>query len=235
MSAEPPATSEPVAEDPIGVRYPNTARIWNYQLGGKDNFAVDREAMDKIAEMIPDYRGIARANRGFVVRAVRAMTASGIRQFIDLGTGLPTSPNVHEVAGEAFPDAAVVYVDNDPMVIAHNRALQASRPGAIALLRDLRQRQVSPGLAEGAVSRVYQNVDEVELIESFIRRKLRPKTPLAEALQDPKQLASAYRRLIRAGFSSSNVIQALKRISKGDLLEGFEPPRSFWERLWPKR
>src|SRR6266850_790247 len=96
--------------------------------------------------------------------------------------------------------------------------------GKSRVLRDLRQRNVSAGLAEGAVSRVYKNVDEVELIDSFIRRKFRPKTPLPEALQDPKQLASAYRRLIRAGFSSSNVIQALKRISKGDLLEGFEPP-----------
>src|SRR5229473_6286061 len=96
--------------------------------------------------------------------------------------------------------------------------------GKSRVLRDLRQRNVSAGLAEGAVGRVYKNVDEVELIDSFIRRKFRPKTPLPEALQDPKQLASAYRRLIRAGFSSSNVIQALKRISKGDLLEGFEPP-----------
>src|SRR5437016_11815642 len=96
--------------------------------------------------------------------------------------------------------------------------------GKSRVLRDLRQRNVSVGLAEGAVGRVYKNVDEMELIDSFIRRKFRPKTPLPEALKDPKQLASAYRRLIRAGFSSSNVIQALKRISKGDLLEGFEPP-----------
>src|SRR5258706_9743958 len=97
--------------------------------------------------------------------------------------------------------------------------------GKSRVLRDLRQRNVSSSLAEGAVNRIYQNVDEMELIESFIRRKFRPKTPLPEALQDPSQLASAYRKLIRAGFSSSNVIQALRRIAKGqDLLEGFEPP-----------
>ena len=97
--------------------------------------------------------------------------------------------------------------------------------GKSRVLRDLRQRKVSTGLAEGAVDNIYRNVDEFELIDSFIRRKFRPKTPLPEALEDPKQLASAYRRLIRAGFSSSNVIQALKRIAKGgELLEGFEPP-----------
>jgi len=97
--------------------------------------------------------------------------------------------------------------------------------GKSRVLRDLRQRKVSAGLAEGAVDNIYRNVDEVEMIDSFIRRKFRPKTPLPEALEDPKQLASAYRRLIRAGFSSSNVIQVLKRIAKGgELLEGFEPP-----------
>ena len=92
-------------------------------------------------------------------------------------------------------------------------------------IRSRSTRDLSAGLAEGAVDNIYRNVDEVELIDSFIRRKFRPKTPLPEALEDPKQLASAYRRLIRAGFSSSNVIQALKRIAKGgELLEGFEPP-----------
>jgi len=97
--------------------------------------------------------------------------------------------------------------------------------GKSRVLRDLRLRKVSSGLAEGAVKRIYQDVDEMELIENFIRRRFRPKIPLPEALQDPTQLASAYRKLIRAGFSSSNVIQALKRISKThDLLDSFEPP-----------
>jgi regulatory protein len=97
--------------------------------------------------------------------------------------------------------------------------------GKSRVLRDLRQRKVTSTLAEGAVNRIYKDVDEMALIESFIRRKFRPKTPLPEALQDPAQLASAYRKLIRAGFSASNVIEALKRISKQpELLDGFEPP-----------
>jgi regulatory protein len=96
--------------------------------------------------------------------------------------------------------------------------------GKSRVLRDLRERRVSPALAQRTVDRVYKEVDETELIASFIRRKVRTKEPLPEALEDPKILASAYRKLIRAGFGSSNVIRALKRIAKKqDLLDGFEP------------
>jgi regulatory protein len=97
--------------------------------------------------------------------------------------------------------------------------------GRSRVLRDLRERKVSAGLAEGAVNRAYQGVDEMELIDNFIRRKFRPKTSLAEELENPARLGAAYRKLIRAGFSSANVIRALKRISKRqDLLDSFEPP-----------
>jgi regulatory protein len=93
--------------------------------------------------------------------------------------------------------------------LLENQGLGKSR-----VLWDLRQRKVSAGLAEGAVDHIYQSVDEMELIDSFIRRKYHPKTTLSEALDDPKQLASLYRKLIRAGFTAENVFQALKRISK---------------------
>ena len=97
--------------------------------------------------------------------------------------------------------------------------------GKSRVLRDLRARKVSADLAGNAVARIYEKVDEMKLIDSFIRRKVRTKAPLPEALEDPKQLASAYRKLIRAGFNASNVIRALKRIAKRqDLLDGFEPP-----------
>src|SRR5262249_19836874 len=97
--------------------------------------------------------------------------------------------------------------------------------GQSRVLRDLRARKVSAGLAERTVKRVYEKVDEMELIASFIRRKIRTKEPLPEALEDPKMLASVYRKLIRAGFSSSNVIRGLKQIAKEqDLLDAFEPP-----------
>ncbi len=123
----------------IDTRKPSPARMYDYSLGGKDNFEVDRVAVEAVAEIVPAFRDVAMANRGFLVRAVEAMARLGIDQFIDLGTGIPTSPNVHEVAQQFQPGAKVVYVDNDPIVMSHNRALRAPRPGVLALARDMRQ------------------------------------------------------------------------------------------------
>jgi hypothetical protein len=102
---------------------PSVARMYDYFLGGKDNFAADRRAAAKVAETDPDVAVRARENREFLGRAVRFLVAAGVRQFIDLGTGLPTRENVHEVAQGAAPECRVVYVDNDPVVLAHARAL----------------------------------------------------------------------------------------------------------------
>ena len=123
---------------PIDLTKPSAARMYDYLLGGKDNWPVDREAVAQVESLLPDMRELGRANRAFLVHAVRSFTASGVRQFLDLGTGIPTSPSVHEVAREAFPDAKVVYVDNDPVVMSHNRALLAKDPNLLALLRDIR-------------------------------------------------------------------------------------------------
>ena len=110
-----------------GVAHP--ARVYDYLLGGKDNFAADRAAAEAGIAAAPEVRDIARANRAFLVRAVRFVAADlGVRQFLDIGTGIPTSPNVHEVAQAVDPSARVVYVDNDPIVAAHARALMAG-PG----------------------------------------------------------------------------------------------------------
>nr|WP_296074844.1 SAM-dependent methyltransferase [uncultured Actinoplanes sp.] len=110
-----------------GVAHP--ARRYNYWLGGKDNFAADRESGDLLAKSYPAARIAARANRAFLGRAVRHLAAdAGIRQFLDIGTGLPTADNTHEVAQRVAPDARIVYVDNDPMVMAHARALLTSTP-----------------------------------------------------------------------------------------------------------
>lgn len=117
----------------------SVARMYDYFLGGKDNFAVDREAAEAVAKAVPAVRMMATANRQFLVNAVRVMAEAGVRQFIDLGTGIPTSPNVHEVARDYHPDATVVYVDNDPMVLVHNRALLARHKGVVSITQDLRQ------------------------------------------------------------------------------------------------
>jgi hypothetical protein len=117
---------------------PSPARMYDYYLGGKDNFPSDREAAELALSVVPFGREIARANRQFLARAVTVMAREGIGQFIDLGTGLPTWPNVHEVARSVHPDARVLYVDNDPMVCAHARALLATNDGVAAIHGDIR-------------------------------------------------------------------------------------------------
>ncbi|MFJ5597548.1 SAM-dependent methyltransferase [Micromonospora parva] len=108
----------------IDTSVPHSARIWNYWLGGKDNFAVDREAGDQYRQVFPGVVDVARASRQFLVRSIMFLAAdAGIRQFLDVGTGLPTANNTHEVAQRIAPEARIVYVDSDPLVLVHARAL----------------------------------------------------------------------------------------------------------------
>ena len=105
------------------------ARVQDYWLGGKDNFAVDRAAAEQVMETFPDILVSVRAQRAFLGRAVHYLAAeAGIRQFLDIGTGLPTVDNTHEVAQRAAPESRIVYVDNDPLVLTHARALLSSTP-----------------------------------------------------------------------------------------------------------
>src|SRR5690606_40392953 len=102
----------------IDTTVPHSARIWNYWLGGRDNVEVDREMGQKVEELMPGFVQAARMTRQFTGRAVRFLVAeAGIRQFLDVGTGLPTADNTHEVAQRVAPDARIVYVDNDPLVL----------------------------------------------------------------------------------------------------------------------
>jgi hypothetical protein len=107
---------------------PHSARMYDYFLGGKDHYAVDREAAERVLQVFPNMRTAVRANRAFMRRSTRALAQQGLRQWLDIGTGIPTSPNLHEVAQAVAPDVRVVYVDNDPVVLAHSRALMTSRP-----------------------------------------------------------------------------------------------------------
>src|SRR5216683_733661 len=107
----------------IDVTIPSPARIYDYYLGGMTNYPADRAAAERALAVVPHGRQIARANRKFLVRAVKYLARNGVQQFIDLGTGIPTSPNVHEAARAIAPGARVVYIDNDPVVTLHNRAL----------------------------------------------------------------------------------------------------------------
>jgi hypothetical protein len=108
----------------IDTTVPHSARIWNYWLGGKDNYAVDREAGDNYREQAPGVVDMARASRVFLTRAVRYVgDEEGVRQFLDIGTGLPTMDNTHNVAQRVAPESKIVYVDNDPLVLVHARSL----------------------------------------------------------------------------------------------------------------
>jgi S-adenosyl methyltransferase len=113
----------------LRTNVPHSARIWNYWLGGKDNFPADRAAGDQVRQIFPGIVSTARAQRAFLGRAVRYLAGeAGIRQFLDIGTGLPTVDNTHEVAQRVAPESRIVYVDNDPIVLAHARALLSSNP-----------------------------------------------------------------------------------------------------------
>ncbi|MGK8522766.1 SAM-dependent methyltransferase [Nocardia asteroides] len=126
---------------PQGVdpNLPNSARVYDYLLGGKDNYAVDRAVAHRMLSIAPDTRTLAWFSRKFLVNAVRTAAEAGIRQFIDLGAGIPTSPSVHEVAQRIEPSARVVYVDFDPVVYAHCNALLTGAEGVSALLGDVRR------------------------------------------------------------------------------------------------
>ena len=143
MPAQPPANDRLDPSDPIGVRYPNTARIWNYQLGGKDNFAVDREASEAANAMVrgmgvPSGADSALESRHLLQRMVDYMAGQGIRQFLDLGSGLPNMANTHQIAQRAAPQARIVYADIDPLVSSHAAALMAG-PNVVTLRADLRE------------------------------------------------------------------------------------------------
>jgi SAM-dependent methyltransferase len=120
----------------LNTGVPHIARIYDYWLGGKDNFRVDREAAEEALAVMPSLAGRARANRAFLGRAVHHLAAAaGIRQFLDIGTGLPAAHNTHEVAQRVAPGSRIVYVDNDPIVLVHAQALlKGTREGAIAYI-----------------------------------------------------------------------------------------------------
>jgi S-adenosyl methyltransferase len=141
-------------EDPplnLDTNVAHSARVYDYWLGGKDNFAADREAGDRVIAIRPAIRSDVQENRAFLRRAVKYLAGdAGISQFLDIGTGLPSAGNTHEVAQEVAPASRVVYVDNDPMVLTHARALLTGTPGTTAYLNaDLREpAKILPDAAE---------------------------------------------------------------------------------------
>lgn len=132
-------TSNGTAPTDFDVTTPSPARMYNFYLGGKDNFEADRQAAKKALSVVPYGRQVAWSNRRFLLRAVKYLARQGVGQFIDLGPGIPTEPYVHEVAQAIVPDARVAYIDYDPIVTSHNRSLLASHNGdVLAMHGDIR-------------------------------------------------------------------------------------------------
>jgi len=134
------------APSEIDTSRPHPARMYDYYLGGKDNYVVDREAAAAVLQAVPEVRDMARENRAFMQRAVRYLVGeAGIRQIIDIGTGIPAAGNVHEVARQIEPGARVAYVDNDPIVHVHASALLTGQGSTSIVLADLRDPQAILG------------------------------------------------------------------------------------------
>jgi S-adenosyl methyltransferase len=180
----------------LDVTIPHSARIWNYWLGGKDNFAADREAGEEFLAVYPAQRDKARACRYFLARAVRHLVVErGVRQFLDVGTGLPTADNTHEVAQRFAPESRIVYVDNDPLVLAHARILLTSSP-------------------EGATHYIDADLHEPEAIIAEAGRILDLDQPVALLMigvlghvEDDDEARSIVRRLLAGLPSGSFLVQ----------------------------
>src|SRR6266496_3914359 len=180
----------------IDTSVPHSARFWNYFLGGKDNYPVDRALGDQIAKMAPGLVDVARASREHIIRTVTYLAGeAGIRQFLDIGTGLPTANNTHEVAQRVAPESRIVYVDNDPLVLAHARALLTSSP-------------------EGATDYVDANLRDPETILREAARTLDFTKPVALMLmgilghvKEDEEARSIIKRLMDAMPSGSYLAQ----------------------------
>jgi O-methyltransferase involved in polyketide biosynthesis len=151
MSGTPPTDRDGPSLPEIDASVPQSARIYNYWLGGKDNYPVDREMGEQIRQLLPGIPEMARHQRAFLIRAVTFLAReAGIRQFLDIGTGLPTAENTHQVAQRVAPESRIVYVDNDPVVLVHARALLTSSPQGVTQYVDADLRDPDKILAEAS-------------------------------------------------------------------------------------
>ncbi|MFF4234241.1 SAM-dependent methyltransferase [Actinomadura geliboluensis] len=168
----------------VDSRRPSVARVYDFLLGGAHNFASDRDLATGLLRVEPQARELARANRAFLRRAVRTLAASGVAQFVDIGSGIPTQGNVHEVAQSVNPDARVVYVDNDDVVVAHSRAILAGNDQTAILQADMRR--PADILADPELKRL---VDPSEPVAFLLVAALH----LVKPEEDPGGIVAAFR------------------------------------------
>ena len=208
-----PSVSSPKPK--IDTTVAHTARIWNYWLGGKDNYAVDREVGDQIRKLHPEIGDYARADRGFLARAVGYLVGeAGIRQFLDIGTGLPTANNTHQIAQSVAPESRIVYVDNDPLVLAHARALLTSSPEGATAYIDADLRNPDAILAEAASTLDFSRPVALTLLAAVI------------FILDDQEAYGIVRRLLDAVPSGSYLV--LSHTVSHPAIPGMDAAVAFW-------
>jgi hypothetical protein len=176
----------------INVTVPNVARVWNYLVGGLDNFEIDRSAGRQLVAIAPVMEKVAPASRAFLGRVVRYLAdEAGVRQFLDIGTGIPTAGNTHEIAQSAEPSCRIVYVDNDPVVLAHARALLRSSPEGVTSYIDADARDPGKIIAEAAGTLDFGQPVGIVMID------------ILNFVDDDAEVASILSRLVAAAPSGS--------------------------------
>jgi SAM-dependent methyltransferase len=233
----------------IDLDRPNAARMYDYALGGSHNFAVDREMVERIETIMPGSSLIAHANRAFLQRAVRFLLGAGIRQFLDLGAGIPTVGPVHEVAQERVPNARVVYVDADPVAVAHGRALLADNPFATALQGDVRD--AGALLADPHVERLLDlsepvavlliavlhfipDEDDPAAIVAAVRDRIAPGSYLVLSHATPDEMPGEAQEVGQVYRSTATPITMRNREQIARMFDGFDlvEPGLTWVTEW---
>ncbi|MER6815799.1 SAM-dependent methyltransferase [Spirillospora sp. NPDC000708] len=208
----------------VDLTTPNTARIYDYLLGGKDNYAADREVAEQLMAVIPEARTAARANHAFIGRAVRHLARQGVRQFIDVGSKLPADGNVHEVAAAIAPDATVVFADGDPVVLVHARALLAGTERTAVVHCDLARPETLPDDPE-----VREHIDFTEPVAIVLDRVLHFIGDVADARRSVQRLHDALPPGGHLVFT--HITQDPQPESSGDVGQVFKPTSGhFWGR-----
>ena len=174
----------------VDTTVPSPARVYDYWLGGGHNFAPDRALAEKILQIMPGVRDAARLNRSFLRRAALHMVEQGVRQFLDIGSGIPTVGNLHEIVQAEAPDARVVYVDKDPVAVAHSRLMLADNENAAVVQADMRDPEVV--LSSPEVKRLLRDDEPVGLLMLLMLHWVPDE-------DDPQKLVATYRDALPAG------------------------------------
>lgn len=237
------------APEEIDINVPSAARAYDYVLGGTHNFEVDRQLARKLADTTPDLAVHARANRAFLQRAVRYLAHEGVRQFLDIGSGIPATGNTHEVAQQLYPDSRVVYVDIDPVAVAHSRSILAETKGCTIVREDIRnldQLLANPELTALldldqpvavfllALLHAIPDRDEPAAILSRLRSRLAPGSYLVISHATFDERADEARELEHLSKDSPTALNMRSRDRIGEFFSGFElvEPGLTWVSSW---